>query len=104
MKLRRNNKLFVFLVLMVSPLMVIGQECNESMVVDTPNERFEDLNNGTVLDRNTQLVWKKCAEGQTYNSNTGGCDGEARRGRRPVASGRTAKARTPPSIMRRRPR
>ena len=78
MQLRWNKKLFVLLAMTLSPLMVVGQECNESMVVDTPNERFEDLQNGTVLDRNTQLVWKKCAEGQSYNSITGNCDGEAR--------------------------
>lgn|GEM_PF-1767975 len=55
-----------------------GQDCNDNMQVVTPNERFDDQGNGTVLDKNTGLVWKKCSEGQTYNSLSGSCDGAAR--------------------------
>jgi hypothetical protein len=48
-----------------------------SIVASTPTSRFTDNNDGTVTDTVTGLMWKKCSEGQTYDSTSGGCDGTA---------------------------
>ena len=72
-----NRTIFLIMLLSFNPTMTVAQECNESMVVDTPNERFLDQGNGTVIDNNTGLMWKKCSEGQSYNAQTRNCDGVA---------------------------
>ncbi|WP_455208494.1 Lcl C-terminal domain-containing protein [Kaarinaea lacus] len=75
----RYIKITIFIALIFfANLVAQGQECNNNMPVVTPTDRFEDQGNGIVLDRNTRLVWKKCAEGQVYNSLSGSCNGDAR--------------------------
>lgn len=39
----------------------------------TATSHLIDNNNGTVSDPRTGLIWKKCAEGQIYNSNANNC-------------------------------
>jgi hypothetical protein len=68
---------FLLLTLLVNGV-ALGQECNDKMSVVTPNERFEDNGDGTVMDKNTRLVWKKCSEGQVYNDQSNNCEGEAK--------------------------
>jgi hypothetical protein len=41
------------------------------------SERFVDNGDGTVTDTASDLVWKKCSEGQSFKSSTGECDGLA---------------------------
>lgn len=41
----------------------------------TPDSDFADAGNGTVLHLPTGLIWKRCAEGQTWNGST--CTGAA---------------------------
>lgn len=38
---------------------------------------YADNANGTITDNCTNLMWKKCSEGMTYNAGTGACDGAA---------------------------
>ena len=38
---------------------------------------FVDNYDGTITDVTTGLMWEKCSMGQTYNSETNGCDGSA---------------------------
>jgi len=79
MKLRRTKSDLLFIFAFIVPVVAQAQDCNDNMPVVTPNERFEIQGNGsTVLDKNTGLLWKKCAEGQVYNSGSGNCDGNAR--------------------------
>jgi hypothetical protein len=54
----------------------LGQSCNTSKPEITPSERFrigEAVD--TVFDIQTKLTWKRCAEGQSFQS--GGCKGIA---------------------------
>ncbi|WP_227430991.1 DUF1566 domain-containing protein [Psychrobacter sp. I-STPA6b] len=54
------------------------QECLAPDVVaaTTPTERFEILANGTeVKDTQTNLIWQRCAVGQTWDSVTKTCTG-----------------------------
>jgi hypothetical protein len=44
--------------------------------VDTPASDFVDNGNGTVSHRRTGLMWKRCAEGQSWNGNK--CTGNAK--------------------------
>lgn len=53
-----------------------GQTCKLSSIKKaTPDARFTSQLNGTVLDTKTQLVWKRCSEGQTWDDST--CVGSA---------------------------
>ena len=49
-----------------SPVTAIGnnQTCNSSITASTPLERFVIHENGTVTDKRTGLMWKKCREGK----------------------------------------
>jgi hypothetical protein len=79
MKLRSVEYYLLFIFTFVVPAAAQAQDCNDNVPVVTPNERFEIQGNGsTVLDKNTGLLWKKCAEGQVYNGGSGNCDGIAR--------------------------
>lgn len=42
-----------------------------------PGGRFRDNGNGTVTDRLTGLMWRKCSEGQTWEPRGNTCTGEA---------------------------
>ncbi|SJM92251.1 DUF1566 domain-containing protein [Crenothrix polyspora] len=55
--------------LLVLPLPLLGndQVCNTQVTATTPTARFTSFNNGTVLDKYTGLMWKKCSEGQKWN-------------------------------------
>lgn len=53
-----------------------SQVCRTGTVpATTPTSRFVNNNDGTVMDNKTSLMWKKCSEGQAWNSVTGDCDG-----------------------------
>ena len=43
----------------------------------TPDTDFSDAGNGTVRHIPTGLVWKRCAEGQTWDGTTSTCTGSA---------------------------
>jgi len=52
------------------------QSCDVSLYpLSTPTERFEDNRDGTVTDRQSKLMWMRCALGQTWVR--GGCTGIA---------------------------
>ncbi|MDO9041311.1 MAG: DUF1566 domain-containing protein [Desulfocapsaceae bacterium] len=42
-----------------------AQFCNDYMAASTPDSQLADNGDGTVTDRKTGLMWKKCVEGQT---------------------------------------
>ncbi|EIJ34683.1 DUF1566 domain-containing protein [Thiothrix nivea] len=42
----------------------MAQSCNINLASTTPSQRFFDHGNGTVTDTRTDLMWKKCLEGQ----------------------------------------
>ena len=49
-----------------------AQTCNASMAESTPATEFTDHGNGTVTHSRTGLMWKRCAEGQTWSAGTCG--------------------------------
>jgi hypothetical protein len=56
----------IFFLCFLAPLyMAQAQICNDNMAASTPDSQLADNGNGTVTDRKTGLMWKKCAEGQT---------------------------------------
>lgn len=64
------------LVVSVSLLPLIGnaQICQPENILPT-TAHLVDNKNGTVSDPKTGLIWKRCSEGQIWNSVTNGCDG-----------------------------
>lgn len=67
---------FLSLLLLSQQGIVYAQTCSASIVGSTPTNQFIDHNNGTLTDKKTGLMWKKCSEGQTWNTLTGGCNGK----------------------------
>ncbi|MCX7086847.1 MAG: DUF1566 domain-containing protein [Methylococcales bacterium] len=58
------------------PLISHAQTCQTSSIpATTPDTQFTNNNNGTVTDNKTGLMWKRCSEGQTFNTGTHACDG-----------------------------
>ena len=48
--------------LMIS-LTINAQTCNPNMTDGRQNNRYTDKGDGTILDKFTKLIWKKCAQG-----------------------------------------
>ena len=51
-----------------------AQNCQESIAPTAPNSKFR-VNNGTVSDKTTGLMWMRCSLGQEWNGET--CSGSA---------------------------
>ncbi|TXH66912.1 MAG: DUF1566 domain-containing protein [Thiothrix sp.] len=50
------------------------QYCKIGLInATTPVTQFQDNKDGTVTDLKTKLIWKKCTEGQTWQSTTNTC-------------------------------
>lgn len=69
------RRMLVMLVLLV-PLAGNTQTCQPENILPT-TAHLVDNKNGTVSDPKTGLIWKRCSEGQIWNSVTNGCDGSA---------------------------
>ena len=61
----------------VTSLTAVAQTCNPYVVAVAPNSRYADPGDGTVVDTQTGLMWKKCSEGMTWNGTSGSCAGVA---------------------------
>ncbi|QJR81712.1 DUF1566 domain-containing protein [Alteromonas pelagimontana] len=66
--------LFCFIAFAVS-FSALAQTCLTDAIATTPTQDFVELQNDEVWHQTTDLVWKRCAEGQTWNGTT--CAGEA---------------------------
>lgn len=62
-------------VLLLAASLVHAQTCPAGYPRTTPDSDFADAGNGTVRHIPTGLVWKRCAEGQTWDGTT--CQGTA---------------------------
>ncbi len=67
-------------VLLISAFAVVtttanAQTCKGNITATTPDDRFIDNGNGTVTDRQTNLIWMRCALGQIWDGST--CTGSA---------------------------
>lgn len=61
--------------LCITPSVALAQECLSDGLETTPNDNFTAVTTSTLLDVTTDLVWRRCSEGQTWNGST--CEGEA---------------------------
>ncbi|PSW18558.1 DUF1566 domain-containing protein [Photobacterium sanctipauli] len=52
------------------------QSCYTDEAGSTADIRFQDNGDGTVVDLQTELVWRRCLSGTTWNQATQTCDGE----------------------------
>lgn len=71
---------FIFLLAVLPVISAASTEyvCSpESIPFTAPTNQFINNNNGTVTDKITGLMWKKCSEGQTWNRTTDNCDSSA---------------------------
>jgi hypothetical protein len=54
----------------------LAETCSDTSIpARNPNSAYIDNGDGTVLDTRTNLMWKHCAEGMTWDGST--CNGEA---------------------------
>ncbi len=54
-----------------------AQTCMSTIEADAPDERYTDNQNGGVTDIRTGLIWKRCSEGQSWDSIQQSCTGSA---------------------------
>ncbi len=47
-----------------------AQNCNDNIMPTTPDSRFIDNGDGTVIDKQTNLIWMRCILGQTWTGTT----------------------------------
>ena len=67
------TKTLTLLVLSFSPIIVAAQSCQTDRIpATTPTSRFMVNNNGTVIDTQTNLMWKRCREGLSGTNCTSG--------------------------------
>lgn len=52
------------------------QRCRKNLEESTPTARFVFDDNGTVIDKQTKIIWMRCAMGQKWDGKT--CTGRAR--------------------------
>lgn len=65
-------------ILTLQSAMSNAQTCNtDTILATTPTSQFTDNANGTITDKKTRLIWKRCSEGQFWNSIMLNCDGTA---------------------------
>ena len=69
------KKLSLLTLLLFYPLILLGQECNQAVPATTSH--LLDQMKGTISDPDTDLMWKKCSEGQHWDANTNSCTGSA---------------------------
>lgn len=67
--------LLIATLLTSTSMATFAQECLSDGLETTPNDNFEAVTTSSLLDTTTDLVWRRCAEGQTWNGST--CSGEA---------------------------
>ncbi|AXR05594.1 Lcl C-terminal domain-containing protein [Salinimonas sediminis] len=70
------KRLQIALLALFSPFCV-AQYCLTSGLETTPDENLSALDSDSVLHSTTNLVWKRCAQGQTWDGTT--CTGEAKK-------------------------
>lgn len=62
--------LVTLILAMICAASSFAQTCNSAIVATTPTSRFVNNDNGTVTDKATGLVWKRCSEGQNWDGTT----------------------------------
>lgn len=72
-------KVFLIFLLNILGITHADIQCiNSNSAIATKTNHLQDSSNGTVIDSKTDLIWKKCSEGQVWNSNLNSCDGAAK--------------------------
>jgi hypothetical protein len=76
---KKTEKILLALLLAIQiPSISLAQNCNTlNVIASTPMSQFIEHNDGTVTDTKTNLMWKKCSEGQLWNNLSNDCDGSS---------------------------
>jgi hypothetical protein len=72
-----TRKIFICQTIMLLTIVIsypVMAACVSAIPPTTPNSQLVDNGNGTITDTVTELIWKKCSEGQTNDEN---CTGSA---------------------------
>ena len=73
--MKRNIIILFGLLCLLSPTVAwSGQACSEDIPASPPDENFAVGQDGTVLGKNTGLVWMRCSVGQSWTGQS--CKGE----------------------------
>jgi hypothetical protein len=68
---------FLITAMLASTHVPAQQRCDsDASSRSTPTERFEDSGDGTVIDRQSKLMWMRCSSGQVYTDAV--CSGKPR--------------------------
>jgi hypothetical protein len=69
-----KTKSLTCLLSLLLPTIGLAQICHTAVPASAPTSQFIDNGNGTVTDKKTGLMWKRCSEGQTWSGVT--CTGD----------------------------
>lgn len=76
--MKQANTMYTVFSLLLSVTLSSGavwaQSCNDNITASTPDARFI-VSGDEVEDVRTNLIWKRCAEGQTWDDSTTSCTG-----------------------------
>ncbi len=76
--MNRTTILLFCLLLLIAPAVAwSAQACSDDLPASSPDENFMVEQEGTVLGKNTGLVWMRCSLGQSWDGKR--CQGEAAR-------------------------
>lgn len=64
--------------LLVSAPVFAQQACYNAIANNHPTSRYLVESNGTVVDKQTGLMWMQCSLGQSWDSSNGTCTGTAK--------------------------
>jgi hypothetical protein len=73
MNASQHLALLAALLLAALPPLAQAVTCQNDIPASNPDDVYADHGDGTVTDTRTGLVWKKCSEGQTYDSGGNTC-------------------------------
>lgn len=59
--------LFITLLIVLFSQQTFAQNCNARVLNDTPTTRYIIATDGTVLDKQTGLIWMRCTVGQKWD-------------------------------------
>ena len=65
-----------FLLLLTAALAWGEQVCSDKLPLSTPDENFMIVQEGTLLGKNTGLVWMRCSLGQSWDGES--CQGQGK--------------------------
>lgn len=61
----RLQTIITVLISLIITTPILAQTCNDEIPATSKDSRYQNHGDGTITDTKTELMWKRCSEGQT---------------------------------------